>query len=185
MRAVFGPRLEGRIVVLRPVREGEAEVIVGWLEDTEVTRHLGILLPPSVAGEREWLAARAQDEHHVFWGIEHEGRLVGVTSIFEIDWINRRGTTGTTIGERAVWGRGIGTETMQLRARFAFEMLNLNKLNSGYYEGNEASAEAQRRTGYREVGRRRQEQFRHGRWRDMILTELLREDWERTASGHK
>lgn len=176
---MLGPRLEGQIAVLRPVREGEAETLVGWLEDTEVTRNLRILLPPPVAGEREWLSARAQDEHFVFWGIEYEGRLVGMTSIQEIDWISRHGATGTAIGERAVWGRGIGTETMQLRTRFAFEALNLNKLNSGYYEGNDASAEAQRRTGYREVGRRRQELFRHGRWRDLILTELLREDWER------
>jgi RimJ/RimL family protein N-acetyltransferase len=182
---MLGPRLEGRIIVLRPVREGEAETIVGWFEDTEVTRNLNILLPPSVAGEREWLAARAQDEHNVGWGIEHEGRLVGLAGIQGIDWISRHGETGTVIGERSIWGRGIGTEAMQLRARFAFEMLNLNKLNSGYFDGNEASAEAQRRTGYREVGRRRQEQFRHGRWRDLVLTELLREDWERTSAGHK
>jgi RimJ/RimL family protein N-acetyltransferase len=182
---MLGPRLEGRIIVLRPVREEEAGMIAGWLEDMEVTRHLRILLPPSVAGEREWLSARTQDEHHVFWGIEHEGRLVGITSIQGIDWISRHGETGTAIGDRAVWGRGIGTEAMQLRARFAFEMLNLNKLNSGYYEGNQASAEAQRRTGYREVGRRRQELFRNGAWHDMVLTELLREDWERAASGHK
>ena len=182
---MLGPRLEGRIIVLRPVREGEAETIVGWFEDTEVTRNLNILLPPSVAGEREWLAARAQDEHNVGWGIEHEGRLVGLTGIQGIDWISRHGETGTVIGERSIWGRGIGTEAMQLRARFAFEMLNLNKLNSGYFDGNDASAEAQRRTGYREVGRRRQEQFRDGRWRDLVLTELLREDWERASSGHK
>ena len=143
--------------MLRPVREDETSAIVTWLEDVEVTRYLRILFPPSVAGERDWLAARAQDEHHVFWGIEHEGRLVGITGIHEIDWISRHGATGTMIGDRGVWRRGIATETMQLRAR--------------------ASAQAQRRTGYREVGRLRQEQFRDGRWHDMIVTELLREDW--------
>jgi RimJ/RimL family protein N-acetyltransferase len=180
---MLGPRLEGRIVVLRPVRDEEAGAIVGWLEDVEVTRYLTRLLPPSEAGEREWLAARHRDEHSVTWGLEHEGRLVGVTGIHEIDWINRHGSTGTFIGDRTVWRRGIATEAMQLRARFAFESLNLHKLKSGYYDGNRGSAEAQRRTGYREVGRQRDELFRNGRWHDLIVTELLREDWERLASG--
>ncbi|HSR25731.1 MAG TPA: GNAT family protein, partial [Candidatus Eisenbacteria bacterium] len=52
-------------------------------------------------------------------------------------------------------------------------------LKSGYLEGNEASRRAQASAGYREVGRLRHEFFRDGRWIDHILTELLREDWER------
>jgi RimJ/RimL family protein N-acetyltransferase len=46
-------------------------------------------------------------------------------------------------------------------------------------EGNEASRKAQTRVGYREVGRRNQQYFRSGGWLDEILTEVLREDWEK------
>jgi RimJ/RimL family protein N-acetyltransferase len=67
---------------------------------------------------------------------------------------------------------------MQIRAEYAFRQLDLHKLNSGYVEGNAGSAEAQRRAGYREVGRLRDELYRDGRWYDHILTELLRDDWE-------
>ena len=95
------------------------------------------------------------------------------------NWSNQHATTGTLIGDKSVWGRGIAGEMMRLRADFAFTELPLRKLKSGYLEGNEASRRAQAGAGYREVGRLRQECFREGRWLDMVLTELLREDWAR------
>jgi [ribosomal protein S5]-alanine N-acetyltransferase len=107
---------------------------------------------------------------------------VGVTGIHFIDWPNQHGVTGTLIGDKTVWGKGIAGELMKLRADFAFTQTTLRKLKSGYIEGNEASRRAQMAAGYRESGRRRQEHFREGRWLDQIDTELLREDWEKTVS---
>jgi len=57
--------------------------------------------------------------------------------------------------------------------------LPLRKLKSGYVDGNEASARAQAAAGYREAGRWRRDQFVDGEWRDLVLTELMREDWEK------
>jgi RimJ/RimL family protein N-acetyltransferase len=42
-----------------------------------------------------------------------------------------------------------------------------------------ASARAQKAAGYREVGRWHKDRFVDGEWRDHILTELMREDWEK------
>jgi RimJ/RimL family protein N-acetyltransferase len=66
---------------------------------------------------------------------------------------------------------------MQLRARYAFTQLPLRKLKSGYLDGNEASGRAQVAAGYREVGRHRAEHFIAGRYVDLIVTELLRDEW--------
>jgi RimJ/RimL family protein N-acetyltransferase len=71
---------------------------------------------------------------------------------------------------------------MQLRAEYAFMQLPLRALRSGYLEGNEASARAQKAAGYKEVGRWHGERFIDGKWVDHVLTELLREDWEKKKS---
>ncbi|TMG07094.1 MAG: GNAT family N-acetyltransferase [Chloroflexi bacterium] len=71
---------------------------------------------------------------------------------------------------------------MQLRARYAFTQLPLRKLKSAYMEGNEASGRAQAAAGYREVGRYRADRFVDGKWIDLILTEVHREDWLKTNS---
>jgi RimJ/RimL family protein N-acetyltransferase len=179
---MYGPVIVGSQFRLRPPWTEDAEVMITWFEDLEVTARLGRRFVPSLEWERGWLQRAAEDPDTVQWAIEHEGRTVGTTGIRGIDWANQHGETGTLIGDKSLWGRGIARETMRLRADFAFTELPLRKLKSGYLEGNEASRRAQRSAGYREVGRLREELFRDGRWLDVILTELHRTDWERARS---
>jgi RimJ/RimL family protein N-acetyltransferase len=179
---MYGPLIQGKLVSLRPPRPDDAEVMITWFEDMEVTRLLFVRNPPSIDVEREWLDKMARDPNEVIWVVEHEARPVGTTAIHAINWRDGHGTTGTVIGDRAVWGKGLGREVMQLRARYAFTQLPLRKLKSGYLDGNEASGRAQAAAGYREVGRYRKDHFVGGKYVDLIVTEALREDWEKANS---
>jgi len=179
---MYGPVIQGKLVKLRPPTPEDAVAMASWFEDLEVTRFIKLRFPPSVEAEKEFLERVARDENIVFWAVEHEGKLVGGTSIGSIDWKHGFGTTGTVIGHKTVWGRGIAREMMQLRAAFAFTQLPLRKLKSGYLEGNEGSARAQAAAGYREVGRWRRDRFIDGEWRDHVLTEVMREDWAKANS---
>jgi RimJ/RimL family protein N-acetyltransferase len=71
---------------------------------------------------------------------------------------------------------------MQLRADYAFTQLPLRKLRSKYVDGNVASGRAQAACGYQQVGRYKAERFVDGEWRDLILTELMRDDWLKKRS---
>ena len=179
---MFGPVIQGKLIKLRPPRAEDAHVMITWFEDMEVTRFMALHHPPSLEMEHEWMERMARSADDIVWTIEFDGRPVGATAIHLISWKYGHGTTGTTIGDRSLWGRGIAKEVMQLRADYAFTQLPLRKLKSGYYEGNDASAKAQRAAGYKEVGRWHRETFVDGEWRDHILTELLREDWARSHS---
>lgn len=175
---MFGQLIQGSSFRLRPPREEDAGTMATWFEDQEVTAWLSLRFPPSLADELRWLSSVATSGDTILWVIEHEGRPVGTTAIAMIDWQNLRGSTGTLIGDKAAWGKGIAGEMMRLRADYAFTTLPLHKLKSGYIDGNVASGRAQAAAGYREVGRLRQEHYRHGRWHDFIVTELMRADWE-------
>jgi len=174
---MYGPVIQGKLVRLRPPKPEDAVPMVGWFEDLETTLFLGRRSPPTVEMENEWLERTARDANSVVWVIEVDGRAVGTTGIREIDWKNGFGTTGTMIGDRSLWGKGIGRETMQLRARYAFTQLPLRKLKSSYFDGNTASGRAQAAAGYREVGRYRADRYVDGKWVDEVMTEVMREDW--------
>src|SRR4029077_4419802 len=102
---MYGPVLQGKLVRLRPPQPEEAETMIAWFEDPEVTRFMLLRFPPSIEMEREWLDRTAGSQDDIFWVIEHEGRPVGGTAIHEIDWKNGSGTTGTTIGDKSLWGK--------------------------------------------------------------------------------
>ena len=174
---MYGPVLRGRLALMRPPRLEEAAAMAAWFEDLEVTTTVLRRFPPGLEGEQEWLRNAANDPDSINWAVEYENRLVGVTGIHQIDWKHGFGTTGTLLGDKSVWRQGIAREVMQLRARYLFSETTLRRLRSGYLDGNVASARAQAAAGYREVGRWHEAYFGGGRWVDMVLTELRREDW--------
>jgi [ribosomal protein S5]-alanine N-acetyltransferase len=174
---MYGPVIQGKLVRLRPPKAEEAALIATWFEDMEVTRFLQLRHPPSIEMEKEWLDRMARSPDDVVWVVESRGGAVGMTAIHRIDWKHGFGTTGTLLGDKSVWGKGLGRELMQLRATYAFMQLPLRKLKSGYIDGNVASARAQAAAGYREVGRYRADMFVDGKWLDHVITEVVRDDW--------
>jgi RimJ/RimL family protein N-acetyltransferase len=178
---MYGPVIQGKLVRLRPPRPGEVSELPTWFEDLEVTRFMKLRHPPSLEMEKEFLDRVARDPNTIWWAVEHDGRLVGGTGIHAIDWVRGYGTTGTVLADKTVWGKGLGRELMRLRAEYAFTQTPLRSLRSAYLDGNVASARAQRSAGYKEVGRWHQDTFVDGKWVDHVMTELLREDWERSS----
>jgi len=176
---MYGPVIQGKLVRLRPPREEEAAEMASWFDDLEVTRFVKLRNPPTVEMEKEFLDRIGRDPNAIFWNVDHQGKLVGGTSIVSIDWKLGYGTTGTVIGDKTAWGKGLARELMQLRAEYAFTQLPLRSLRSGYLDGNEASRRAQHVAGYKEVGRWTKERFVDGAWVDHVMTELLRDDWEK------
>jgi RimJ/RimL family protein N-acetyltransferase len=71
---------------------------------------------------------------------------------------------------------------MALRTAFCFRELNLHKIRTRAFMENEGSKRALQKAGYRESGIQREEMFRDGRFRDIWMGEVLREDWERAQA---
>lgn len=176
---MFGPILRGTRCTLRPPTTDDIPRYLAWFSDMEVTRYLGRRAVPSLQEEEEWFKRTAEDKNSVVWIIEDEGKAVGGIGIHAIDWLNAHAITGIVIGEKEYWRRGIATEAMALRTRYAFHELNLHKLKSRAFMENEASQRALQKAGYRRSGVEREEMYREGAWHDMWVCEVLREEWER------
>src|SRR5690242_12573225 len=125
MGPVLGPRLVGTHVTLAPIGPEHLSNYLVWFADPAITRFLAADTPPSRGQEDEWFERPARSTTDIVWGLFVEGQHIGSTGLHQIDWRNRRATSGTMIGDAAFWGRGIGAESMLLRTRFAFEELGL------------------------------------------------------------
>jgi ribosomal-protein-alanine N-acetyltransferase len=174
---MFGPVLKGEHVTLRPADDSDPPRFLPWIADMEVTRYLGRRTGAALYQEVDFFKRVGEAKDTVLWIIEADGEPVGAIGIHEIDWQNAHATTGILIGAKDKWGKGIATEAMRLRTRYAFRELNLHKLMTEVFVGNEASRRALEQNGYRTVGVRRQHVFTGGTWHDMWLGEVTREEW--------
>lgn len=180
---MFGPVLRGDHVTLRPADDSDPPRFIPWFADMEVTRYLGRRMAVALYYEVEMLKKLGESDQDVWWVIEVAGEAIGATGIHNIDWLNAHAVTGIVIGEKQHWRKGYATEAMRLRTRYAFRELNLHKLMTEVFVGNEASRRALEKNGYRTIGTHRDHFFTLGRWHDVWIGEVLREDWERAQSA--
>jgi RimJ/RimL family protein N-acetyltransferase len=169
-------------VRLRAIERQDLPLFVAWLNDPEVRQHLLVNIPLSQAQEDGWfdrMLARPLEEQPL--GIEvrtPEGwRLVGNCSFFDLDWRNRCCEIGIFIGDKEYWGRGYGTQVMQLMLKYGFNTLNLNRVYLRVYESNPRGIKCYEKAGFRHEGRLRQAIFQDGRYIDLLMMSVIRSEW--------
>ena len=153
-----------------------------WLNDPEITS--GLLVgdrPLTRLNEIDYLKTIGNDLSEVSFAIETlDGVHIGATGIHRIDHANRTCMTGIFIGDKTVWGQGLGVDVVRTRARYCFEQLGMQLLRSSHLQGNLRSRGMLLKAGYKEVGVWPKRFWRDGQFRDEHLFALLREDWEAT-----
>lgn len=104
--------------------------------------------------------------------------LVGCGMIARIDCYNRRCELGISLGwDKANWGKGYASETLQAVISFCFKELGMNRIGAEIYEFNTRSIRLFERNGFQQEGRRHQYIFKDGIFKDERLYCLLRDEW--------
>ena len=146
---------QGKRVYLRPFHKSEAPLLQRWMNDPEVTQYLLRTFPVTESEEDEWLANQGKGKNDFAFAIVTiEGsKMIGTIGLHGINWIDRTGTTGTVIGDKAYWGKGYGTEAKMLLLDFAFNGLDLYGVMSRVMVHNKRSLAYGNKCGYEEIGR--------------------------------
>ncbi len=172
---MLGPRLVGRKgVVLRPPTLEDQRRDLEWQLEPETTRFWGprfMEITPDTALAR--LKRQAEGTNGIAWSIEFEGEHVGFTGIFDIDWRSRDGESGLFIGRHDLYGRGIASEAVRLRTRFAWDELNLHRVHNFVALGNRGSRRANEKAGYHQIGLLRDAWYRSGEWHHDWMGEVF------------
>jgi len=174
---------EGRKVRLVPLdKEKHLANAVAWLNDPEVTEWTLIGDTPigRLAEEKFFDRAAGGEPSEVTFAVETlAGEHVGFTGLHRIDYRHGAAHTGSIIGRKDLWRRGLGTDLARTRTRYAFEVLGLRLLLSEALADNEGSIRMLKRCGYAEVGRVPRRYFKRGAYRDAILFALERDEGAR------
>lgn len=171
--------LLGQVVTLRPLAEGDLELLRQWANDPDLRSKVVDWSPPVSAEEqRRWFEAAREDSSTRRYIIQRsQGERVGMAGLWKIDLQARSAELGLKIGLPAARSRGLGTDTVQTLVRLAFEELELHRLWARILANNVSSLRLFiEKCGWKEEGRLRQAAFRDGAHIDVVMVALLREE---------
>jgi RimJ/RimL family protein N-acetyltransferase len=179
MRAVISESiLTGEKVRLRPVEERDLSRFAGWLQDPELRRWLLLTDAPTLEDEYDWWAAKRADPDNVLWAIETaDGRLAGTVEL-RIAPAHRRAELGIAIQDKSLWGKGLGTETVELVLAYGFVELGLNRIELTTDEGNARAIRCYEKCGFVREALLRAHRWVDGRYENTVVMAVLRRDWQ-------
>lgn len=172
--------LVGERVYLRPPEKADVDELMSYLNDSEVLHGLGRWRPASRVEEEEWVANQGKSEHDVVFAVarKDDDRFLGNAGLHRLNFCARKGVLGVFLGAKEEWNKGYGSEAVKLLVKYGFEILNLNRVVLHVFEFNARAVRAYEKAGFQREGVLRQEGYRHGRYWDVWVMGLLREEWE-------
>lgn len=106
-----------------------------------------------------------------------DDRLIGELGLDVVNWSGRDAFVGLGIGETEYWGKGYGTDVMNILLRFAFAEINLRRVTLTVFEYNPRAIRSYEKAGFRHEGRVRKVLNKDGKRWDVLYMGILREEW--------
>jgi RimJ/RimL family protein N-acetyltransferase len=173
--------IHGKKLVLRAIEQRDLQYLHAWANDPVTQDAIGeIHFPSSMDFHESWFANLKSDKLNQRFMVQTpEGTPIGISSIVNIDWRNRHAWHGLVIGDSSHRGKGYGVDAILATMRYAFEELNLERLDGGMIEYNQASIATYcgPKVGWKEEGRKRRYFFRKGRFWDQVVVGVTRADY--------
>ncbi|MBC8591363.1 GNAT family N-acetyltransferase [Wansuia hejianensis] len=176
-------RLTGERIILREYRREDLVHMRKWVNDYDITKYLSnlFLYPHSISDTENFLNAMIEGNSNMKgFIIAHKGteEYIGQLDLIKIDWLNRVGTIGIVIGTKENLGKGYGTEAIKLLQGFAFNELNLNKLELEVRDYNKRAISCYKKCGFIEEGIIRENYYIDGKYTDTIRMGVLKKEWK-------
>jgi [ribosomal protein S5]-alanine N-acetyltransferase len=168
-------------IFLRALEVDDYKTTIRWRADEEIWDSvLGERYFVSSEYERKWIQDAIANRNEVRLGVclRDNSELIGLTSIVAIDWLHRSARSQIMIGEKSYWGKGYGTQAVLETVRFGFLSRGFERMWVRVISSNEASIALHEKIGYKREGVMRHAVFKNGRFHDVVLLSLLRDEFE-------
>ena len=180
------PTIAAPRVSLRWLTEPDVPALFSIFSDPEVMRYWSSPPYPDLAA-----ATRLLEKIHACfaqkslfeWGLVRnaDGALLGTCTLAHLDVQNRRAEVGFALG-RAHWGNGYVQEGLGALVAFAFDTLDLHRLEADVDPRNARSIRALERLGFSKEGYLPERWIVNGEVSDSALYGLLRRAWRPVAA---
>ena len=166
-------KMIGKKCYLSPIDLDDAEKYAEWLNDLELTTNLAIHHSVINAETEKSLLEKISKEHNYAIIDIKTDKLIGTCGFVKIDHLNQTAEAGIFIGDKQFWGKGYGTESLQLLLDYGFQVLNLHNVMIRVFSFNERAISSYKKIGFKTIGKRREALKRGDKTFDIVSMDIL------------
>jgi RimJ/RimL family protein N-acetyltransferase len=165
---------------LRRIEEKDIDELYLYKNDETIMELLGgFSAGYSRSDIREWIEFHRKKKDELLWIIAdcEKDRCLGHVGLYHIDYRIRSAEFAILLGDKNVWRKGIGEKATRYIVDYGFSMLNLNRISLTVLEENNTARKLYRKVGFKEEGILRHAQYKKGKYLNVVLMSLLREEF--------
>ena len=177
------PTLETDRLILRRMTIQDAQDVFEYSRDPEVARHVLWSAQKELSEAKEYcryMMKRYRNDEPSSWGIidKATGRLVGTIGFMAYSEENNSAEVGYSLA-KWMWNGGYMTEALARVIEYAFEAMDLNRIEAQHELTNPSSGRVMEKCGMRKEGVLRQRLYNKGKYVDVALYAILKEDYDK------
>lgn len=172
--------IKGENLTLRAIEEKDLTVLKDMMNDETIESSVGgWSFPVSDIQQKQWFASIINQSNNLRVIIDVNGiGAVGMCSLTSIDWKNRVAECNIKICNKPeLRNKRIGQKSYDALIKYAFEELQLNRLEANVLESNKASNRLHEKCGWKKEGIRRDVIFKKGKYHNVIIYGILSSDY--------
>ena len=181
---ILGIVIEGERVRLRKLEKLDLPLLHKWANDREVVawarfspEHMTSLAALEKAYEKE---LHDEETERVSFVIEESASSppIGWGVVRTWDRKHVSANVGISLGEKELWGKGYGTEAMNLLLEIVFDHQGWHHAELWTLAENERAIKSFEKCGFRRVGVEREVAYFSSGYHDVLLMEQLKSEWD-------
>ncbi len=175
------------MIVLKDLSKLHVSPFYEWLNDEESIKY-SLSAFQKINNQNEvdlWFNTVLKDKKGLNLGIflKDSEQLIGFAGICKLSSLNKSGEFFIFIGDKSMWGKGIGCEVAKQILKIAFLEKGLNRLMLTVSEPNIGGVKAYQKAGFIYEGKSRQACFRDGEFHDKLIMSILKEEYLQTIKA--
>ncbi|WP_059747583.1 GNAT family N-acetyltransferase [Staphylococcus haemolyticus] len=161
---------------LRALKKSDSNLILNWMKNEKLRYLIGTVYPITELEHENWFQNRMLEKDNRMFVIDLDNeKSIGIVGFKNLDWVNRNSELFIYIGDEEYWGKGYGTQALELIIKFAFNNLNLHMLYLEVFSYNKNVTKTYERLGFKQDGILRQSKFQDGKYYDKIIMSKINE----------
>ena len=174
------PILETDRLILRKVTPEDASSLLTYLSNKEVTMHMGLEPFKSIddaLDEISWYQSILEKKTGIRWGItlKDQEKVIGSCGFLNLTSRHYRSEIGIELSKE-YWGKGIASEAFEAVIKYGFEQMDLQRIEALIEPRNVPSQKLTEKQGFVREGLLRNYEFTCGKFDDLYMYSLLKQD---------